>query len=299
MKRPGWPTSNSPSLPGADPGARSAASRAYLEGAVRADFDRWLDEGVARVSPPLSFREVRKGVQALSSLYVERREGRDLSARAVEGEGKRAALSTYYAPLHFLCAWHLFGDPEGAGASLAEPETLFDLGCGTGAAGAAVARRLPRAPRVIGIDRSGYALREARRTYAAFGVAGSTRRGRLPRALPKAREGDLWLFGYALNEFSDSDREDTLRALCEGLATGVRAIILEPLAGAATRWWPAWRRELEPLGVRFGTVKRSLARPEWIARLDRAAALDHRVLGARVAWGGPGLELEVRTPRGA
>ncbi len=252
---------------------------------------------MARVSPPLEFKEIRKGVQALSSLYVERREGRDLSARAVEGEGKRAALATYYAPLHFLCAWHLFGD-ETRDATASEPDTLFDLGCGTGAAGAAVARRLPRSPRVVGIDRSGYALREARRTHAAFGVAGSTRRGRLPRALPAPRPGDVWLFAYALNEFSDSDREQTLKALCEAHSAGVRTLILEPLAGAATRWWPAWRRELEPLGLRFGTIKRSLARPEWIARLDRAASLDHRVLGARVAWGGLDLDVQVQAPRG-
>jgi SAM-dependent methyltransferase len=270
-------------LPGAETQDRSRGARAYLSGAVRSDFDRWLDESVGRFVPPLSFREVRKGVQALSSLYVERRAGQDLSARAVEGNAKRAALATYYGPLHFLAAWHLFDEwvPEGYVA----PATLWDLGCGTGAAGAAIARRLSPIPDLVGIDRSGFALREARSTYASFGVPAKTRRGRVPAALPRPREGDFWLFGYAINEFSESDRDALLEALELAIAAGVRVLILEPLASAATRWWPAWRGPLKAMGLRCDTWKRSLARPEWISRLDRAAGLDHRVLGARAALG--------------
>ena len=169
--------SNNRSLPGADGQRRRGGARAYLSGDIRADFDRWLVEGVDRVSPPLSFREIRKGVQALSSLYVERRGGRDLSARSVEGQAKRAALATYYAPLHFLSAWHLLD--EWISENFVLPGTLWDLGCGTGAAGAAVARRLSPVPDVVGVDRSGVAPPEARRTYASFGIPAKTRRGRV------------------------------------------------------------------------------------------------------------------------
>lgn len=250
---------------------------------MRADFDRWLEESVARFLPPLSFREVRKGVQALSSLYVERRDGRDLSARAVDGDAKRAALATYYAPLHFLAVWHLLH--EWVEGSLVVPGTLWDLGSGTGAAGAAVARALSSTPNLVGIDRSGFALREARSTYASFGIPARTRRGRLPNALPKPREGDFWLFAYAINEFSETERDALLGAIEAAVATGVRVLIVEPLASAATRWWPIWREPLETLGFRCDTWKQSFARPEWVSRLDRAAGLDHRVLGARAALG--------------
>ncbi len=274
-------------MPGAEVAERPGAARAYLRGDIRRDFDRWLEEGVARVAPPLSFREIRKGVQALSSLYVERRDGRDLSARAVEGQAKRAALATYYAPLHFLATWHLV-ESWGGAAAAGEPtavDTIWDLGCGTGAAGAALARKLAPMPRVVGIDRSGFALREARATYASFGVPAKTRRGRIPAALPPARAGDLWLFAYAINEFDDADRDALLPKLETAVGAGVRVLIVEPLASSATRWWPAWRGPLEALGLRCDTWKHSLARPEWVARLDSAAGLDHRVLGARAAFG--------------
>src|SRR5512145_3076555 len=103
----------------------------YLEGELRARFDAWLEGAVARHSPPLSFAEVRQGVRALSSLWVERRAR---AARALDGAGKRAAFATYYAPLHFLATWHAL---RGLGESAA-PESsaglrrVVDLGCGTG-----------------------------------------------------------------------------------------------------------------------------------------------------------------------
>jgi methylase of polypeptide subunit release factors len=139
----------------------------YLEGTLRADFDAWLAATVARHSVDLEFRELRKGAQALSWLYVERRAEGDLAARAVDGRGKRAALASYYAPLHFLATQHalLRIGPARFGAL----RRVIDLGCGTGATGAAAARMLDCAD-VVAIDRSGFALSEARHTYAAFGL---------------------------------------------------------------------------------------------------------------------------------
>ena len=40
---------------------------------------------------------------------MERRAGGELSARAIDGRGKRAALASYYAPLHFLTTHHAIG----------------------------------------------------------------------------------------------------------------------------------------------------------------------------------------------
>lgn len=144
----------------------AGAVRPYLAGALRAAFDAWLADTVRRHSRVLEFREIRRGVQAVSALYVQRREGADLAARAIEGRGKRAALATFYAPLHFLTAHHLLA----------------------------------------------------------------------------------------------------------GL-------------GPATPWWRAWADALAGCGVDEPREKLRVALPDWLARLDAAAGLDHRVLGARVLVG--------------
>jgi len=81
----------------------------------------------------LGFAEVRRALQALSSLYVERR-GRLASGAALESEGKRAAFALFYGPLHFLV---VRGMVRALGASSPPPGRIVDLGCGSGAAGAA------------------------------------------------------------------------------------------------------------------------------------------------------------------
>ncbi len=254
----------------------------YLSGAVRAAFDAWVESAAARFGASLEFREIRKGVQALSSLYVQRREGADLSARAIEGQGTRAALVTYYAPLHFLAAWHALAElgPERLGSV----SRVWDLGCGSGATGAAVALAVG-ADEVIGVDRSGFALGEARRTYAAFGLLGRTRRGRIPAAAPTPKPSELWVLGWAVNELEESNRRALFQTLTGALEAGVALVLLEPLAGSAVPWWRPWALALDDRGVWEGTLKRSLARPEWIARLDKASGLDHRVIGARILAG--------------
>jgi SAM-dependent methyltransferase len=250
---------------------------------VRAEFDAWLEATVGRFCPPLTFREVRKGVQALSALYVERRRGADLSARALQGQGKRAALATYYAPLHFLAAWHALA--EIGSHHFGEVQRVWDLGCGTGATGAAVGRALG-AIEVVGIDRSGFALSEARATYACFGLLSRTRRGRLPAAAPKAGGGDLIALGWASNELEEAAREALFERVREAVDAGAGLLALEPLAGPVVPWWRHVARSLEPSGVAEGTLKVRAVRPEWIARLDKASGLDHQLLGARLLWAG-------------
>lgn len=261
---------------------RLGSALPYLEGALRADFDAWLAATIARHTADLEFREVRKGVQALSWLYVERRREADLAARAVEGRGKRAALATYYAPLHFLAAQLALARirPARFGAV----RRLFDLGCGTGATGAAAARTLDRAS-VFAIDRSGFALSEARHTYAAFGLLAQTRRALLPGALPRPVLGDVWVLGWAVNELDERSRNALGERLVRAIESGVRVLLLEPLASGVVPWWPEWGTELARLGVADIESKARVEVPEWIARVDRAAGLDHRVIGARVLAG--------------
>ena len=266
------------------PRAKLGAPVAYLDGAVRDAFDGWLAELVERHGRELEFREIRKGVQALSSLYVERRaEVGPLGARALEGRGKRAALATYYAPLHFVAVCHALSQ---IGVERFGPiSEVHDLGCGTGAAGAAAALALGGSARVAGIDRSGFLLAEARRTWAAFRLPARVRRGALPGCLPRAAAGQLWVLGWVVNEMDEPAQAGLLAALSSAIEAGVRLLLLEPLAGLATPWWPAWARALGAQGVADGVLRIPVTLPEWLARLDRAAGLDHRVLGARLLAG--------------
>jgi SAM-dependent methyltransferase len=269
----------------------------YLEGPLRTAFDAWLDAARARCSPPLTFAEIRKGVQALSSLYVERRGGGALASRAVDGAGKRAAFTTYYAPLHFLTAHYAL--QELAPATLQGVGTVYDLGCGTGATGVAVAaacrngaalQRPDASLQLLGVslqllDLSGWALGEARHTARAFGLAAMSRRGALPGALPKAGRGDVVVLGWAANELDELAREAVLRGLEAAVARGARLVVLEPLARAAAPWFADWAARLAPLGVTEALVKRAIERPTWIEQLDDASGLDHREVGARLLAG--------------
>ena len=64
-------------------------------------FPAWVEALQRRHRQTLTFAEVRKGLQALSSLYVERRQ-KIAGGAALEGAGKRAAFALYYGPAHFL-----------------------------------------------------------------------------------------------------------------------------------------------------------------------------------------------------
>ena len=73
----------------------------------------------ARHLAELTFAEVRRALQALSSLYVERRE-RLAEGAAFDGAGKRAAFALYYGPMHFLLVREIvraLGLPARRGAS--------------------------------------------------------------------------------------------------------------------------------------------------------------------------------------
>lgn len=253
----------------------------YLVGSLRDAFDAWLEATVARFLPPLSFPELRRGVQALSSLYVERRAEGRLAERALEGAGKPAAFACFYAPLHFLTLHHALAAAGGLDPG-APPARIADLGCGTGAAGASLAARFARRPPVLGIDRSGFALGEARHTYRAFGAPARTRRGVPPAAAPSPRAGDLWCLGWTVNECAPGAADALLARVAHALGRGVGLVVAEPLAGPATPFWRAWQGALAPAGVAAHEVAVRIELPPFLAKLDRAAGLDHRTLGARL-----------------
>src|SRR5690348_15790927 len=96
-------------------------------------FADWMRALEARHLADLRVAEVTRALRALSSAYVGRRH-KMAGGGALDTAGKRAAFALFYAPLHFLATQHVIEavDPHGA-----PPASILDLGCGTGAAGAA------------------------------------------------------------------------------------------------------------------------------------------------------------------
>ncbi|MES1255738.1 MAG: methyltransferase domain-containing protein, partial [Acidobacteriota bacterium] len=201
---------------------------------------------------------------------------------ALDGAGKRAAFALFYAPLHFLLVDAIVRALPDARTGVT---TLVDLGCGTGAAGAAWATACERAPQVLGIDRHPWTIGEAARTYRHFGLAARTVRGDLATVrLPAAPAA--FLAAFALNELADASRDAVLARLVERAAGGDRLLVIEPLAGKIAPWWNAWRTKVEAIGGRADEWRFRLELPEIVAKLDRAAKLDHRELTGRSLWVG-------------
>src|SRR5688572_31269883 len=94
---------------------------------------RWLAALEQRHLTDLTPSELARALRALSSCYVERR-AKLADGGALETAGKRAAFGLFYAPLHFFVTREVV-------RSLPDLQTgirqLTDIGCGTGAAGAA------------------------------------------------------------------------------------------------------------------------------------------------------------------
>lgn len=233
----------------------------------------------------LTFPEVRRALQALSSLYVERR-GRLGTGAAFEGAGKRAAFALYYGPLHFLLVRRIV---ESLGAAEPAPERIVDLGCGTGIAGAAWALAAGRRPMVEGLDRNGWVVDEARWTYGQLGVRGRASRGEVADALLPGEKGGV-IAAFTVNELDDTARAELLPRLLESTRAGARVIVVEPIARRAVPWWSGWAAACLAAGGRADEWRFPAVLPERLALLDRAAGLDHRELTGRSLYftSGPG-----------
>jgi hypothetical protein len=242
-------------------------------------FRRWLADLEARHLRDLTFAEVRRALQALSSLYVQRRRKLDDGA-ALDGAGKRAAFALFYAPLHYLTVREVV---RALGAARPRPGRILDLGCGTGAAGAAWALEADGAPMVEGVDRSGWAVDETRWTLRRLDLIGDARRGSAESARPPLPGGAV-LAAFTLNELDERGRERVLKAMTDGAASGVSALVVEPIAGRVAPWWPAWARRFVAAGGRADQWRFQVELPDLVRRLDKAAGLDHRELRARSLW---------------
>ena len=268
-------------------------------------MDAWIAALEARQLADLTFAEVSRSLRALSSTYVERRSKLKEGA-ALSGAGKRAAFALFYGPLHFLLVHHIV-------ASLTKPfttiETLLDLGCGTGAAGAGWATACVHAPRVTGVDRHPWAVEEARLCLADLGLRATLRvddlthvaldgrgainprlqRARRPpshesrgaRPQPDCRANGI-LLAFAVNELAEaSDRNALLSRLVDHATAGGHVLVVEPLAGFVAPWWKDWQREFEGIGGRSDEWRFHVPLPPIVEKLDRAAGLNHRELKGR------------------
>jgi SAM-dependent methyltransferase len=242
-------------------------------------FTAWLQALEARHMADLTFAEVSRALRALSATYVERRR-RLTEGAALAGAGKRAAFALFYGPLHFLFVREVVRALPRADA--ARP-TLVDLGCGTGAAGAAWALACHERPKIVGVDRHPWALAEAARTYRAFGLTARTRRAdvagvRLPGG------SSMVLAAYAVNEMADRTRDGLLARIIRRIPAGDSVLVVEPLAGFVARWWDKWRAVFEQAGGRADQWRFRRELPPLVARLDAASGLDHRELTGRSLW---------------
>jgi hypothetical protein len=242
-------------------------------------FAAWMAALETRQLAELTFREVSRSLRALSSTYVERR-GRLGEGAALNGAGKRAAFALFYGPLHYLLVREIVQALPGA---VDRAGVLIDLGCGTGAAGAAWAGACDRPPSIVGVDRHPWALGEAEWTYRQFGLAARTRQEDVTRAtLPKPPA--LLLAAFTLNELTDAARDAVLRRLFERASEGDRVLIIEPLARGVAPWWNRWQERAAAAGGRGDEWRIRVELPAIVTKLDRAAGLNHRELTARSLW---------------
>jgi trans-aconitate methyltransferase len=194
---------------------------------------------------------------------------------AFDGAGKRAAFALYYGPLHFLLVREVVG-----ALGLRTPRRVLDLGCGTGTAGAAWALECEPRARVEGVDRSGWAVAEARWTFARLGLDGRATRGDATSVpLPELPAGILAAF--TVNELADEPRRHLLARLVEAAAAGSTVLVVEPIARRANPWWPEWAEAVRAAGGREDEWRFRPELPERLALLGKAAGLDTRELTGR------------------
>src|SRR3989442_4014009 len=165
------------------------------------DFARWFKALEKRHLKNLKFSEVRRAVQALSSLYVSHRERLDRSS-ALDGAGKRAAFAMFFGPLHFLLVREIV---RALDARVPQETAILDLGCGTGVAGAAWALEMSAPPKVTGIDRNAWALEECKWTYRQLGVQGVTKSADLDTV--RIPHDSAVIVAFTINELNAAARD--------------------------------------------------------------------------------------------
>ena len=263
------------------------------------DVDGWIDALVERHAASMRRPELLKAIRALSARYVERRA--ELPGRSpLDSDGKRAAFAIFYAPIHFVTTRGIIRQLAGAG----QVRAIADLGCGTGAAGAAWALETRhRAPRpdtatadpderrvvqLVGVDASAWAVSEANWSWQRMALRGRARRGDLvATALDLAFSGrehgatTAIILGWAVNELDSEARARLLPALINRGRQGAPVLIIEPIARRLIPWWDDWARAVEAAGGHAAEWRLAEPIPSRLANLDEAAGFQRDALTAR------------------
>jgi SAM-dependent methyltransferase len=235
---------------------------------TRDPFPAYFAALEARHARELTFAEIRRALQALSSLYVERR-SRLGAGRALEGAGKRAAFALYYGPLHFLLVREIVRRLQPA---LPPAPRILDLGCGTGVAGAAWALEQSPPAEVLALDESGWAVAEATFTLRQLGLPGRASKGDAASAAFPAPPAGI-VGAFTVNELDPPARDRLLPRLLEAARRGSSLLIVEPIALGVSPWWPAWREAFRAAGGREDEWRVRAVLPERLALLGKAAGL--------------------------
>ena len=241
-------------------------------------FSTWITALDDRHLAGLTLPEVGRALRALSSCYVERR-SRLAEGAALEGAGKRAAFALFYAPLHFQTTAHIVHELEARRVS-----EVLDLGCGTGAAGAAWALATAGLARVTGFDRSAWAVAEANWSYQQFGLLGRAARQDLTRVQLRPRRGLGILAAYAINELSDSARAAVLPRLVDAGRRGATVLVIEPIARRLAPWWGGWESAFTAAGGRADEWRLPSTLPARQRQLAKSAGLNPQELTARTLF---------------
>ena len=248
----------------------------------RKNLSEWMLAAERRYAADLRVQEITRALRALSSAYVERRErnARQQVHGALDTPGKRAAFALYYAPLHFIAVTDVV---RTLGAAEWPSHSIADLGCGTGAAGAAWALSSKSIPALTAIDRHPWAVAEARWTFAQLGLKGQARLGDVGR-LRGVRGAEDVIAAYTLNELSDAARGRLVQQLCEHARLRGRVLIVEPLARTVSPWWQSTAERMAALGGRADEWKLNVEVPPIVALLGKAAGLTYRELRFRTLF---------------
>jgi hypothetical protein len=244
----------------------------------------WLDALERRHLADLTLSEVARALRALSSCYVERR-ARFTAGGALSSKGKRAAFALFYGPQHLLVMRAILGVLPSATENVAG---VADLGCGTGAAGAAWALAA-HATSIRGFGRHPWAVAEAAWTYRQFQLQGRVTQANIAapglfqdrRTGAGARRGTAILVAYAANELAPDGRAILLTSLLEAHAQGARILVVEPIARRAMPWWADWQAAVEGAGGRADEWRFPADLPPTQRALAHAAGLNPRELTAR------------------
>jgi hypothetical protein len=237
-------------------------------------FLEWTAALDARHLSELSVAEVARALRALSSCYVERR-AKLASGHALGTAGKRAAFALFYAPLHFLVTRTVV-----RAVGPAKALRIIDLGCGTGASGAAWALEAGTA-HVNGFDRHPWAVSEALWTYRTFGLPGGARQADVTRLHLPTEPGTGIVAAYTVNELKPEARAQLFRNLLVAGRRGVHVLVLEPISRRAIPWWREWEAAFKHAGGRSDEWRFPSSLPERQRQLARAAGLDPKELTAR------------------